>query len=45
MSRPFAALGACACAVSSPTWRLFTGVRAVCDARVPLVFMSLFLFP
>ena len=42
VSRPFAALGACACAVSWPTWRLFTGVRAVCGVRVPLVVVSLF---
>ena len=40
--RRFAALGACACEVSWPTWRLFTGVRAVCGARVPLVVVSLF---
>ena len=45
MSRPFVALGACACAVSRPTWRLFTGVRAVCGARVPLVVASLFIPP
>ena len=45
VSRPFVALGACACAVSWPTWRLFTGVRAVCGARVPLVVVSLFLPP
>ena len=37
VSRPFVVLGACACAVSWPTWRLFTGVRAVCGSRVPLV--------
>ena len=42
VSRPFAALGACACAVSWPTWRLSTGVHAVCGARVPLVVVSLF---
>ena len=45
VSRPFAALAACACAVSWPTWRLFTGVRAVCGACVPLVVVSLFLPP
>ena len=38
MSCPFAALGA----VSWPTWRLFTGVRGVCGARVLLMFVSLF---
>ena len=43
VSRPFAALGACACAVPLPTWRLFTGVRAVRGARVPLMVVSLFL--
>ena len=43
VSRPFVVLGACACAVSWPTWSLFTGVRAVCGARVPLVVVSLFL--
>ena len=37
----FAALGACACAVSWPTWRLFTGARAVCRLRVLLVVASL----
>ena len=45
VSRPFVVLGACACAVCGPTWRLFTGVRAVCGARVPLVVVSLFLPP
>ena len=45
MSRPFAALSACACAVPLPKWRLFIGVRAVCAARVPLVVVSLFLLP
>ena len=45
MSCPFAALGACACAVSWPTWRQFTGVRAVCGACVLLVVVSLFLPP
>ena len=34
VSRPFVALGARACAVSWPLWRPFTGVRAVCGARV-----------
>ena len=43
--RPFVALGACACAVSWPSWRPFTGVRAVCGAGVPLVVVSLFLPP
>ena len=43
VSRPFVALGARACAVSWPSWRPFTGVRAVCAARVPLVVVSLFL--
>ena len=43
VSRPFVALGARACALSWPSWRLFTGVRAVCDARCPVV--SLFLPP
>ena len=42
---PFVALGACACAVSWPTWGLFTGVCAVCGARVLLVVLSLFLPP
>ena len=42
LSYPFVVLGACACAVSWPTWRLFTGVRAVCGAHVPLVVVSLF---
>ena len=37
VSRLFVALGACACAVSWPSWRLFTGVRAVCGARCPVV--------
>ena len=41
--RPFVALGARACAVSWPSLRLFTGVRAVCGARCPVV--SLFLPP
>ena len=45
VSRPLVALGARACAVSVPSWRLFTGVRAVCSARVPLVVVSLFLPP
>ena len=45
MSRPSVALGARACAVSWPSWRPFTGVRAVCGARVPLVVVSLFLPP
>ena len=45
MSCPFAALGACACAVSWPTWRLFTRVRAVCGACVLLVVVSLFFPP
>ena len=45
VSRPFAALGACACAVSWLTLRLFTGVHAVCGAGVPLVVVSLFLSP
>ena len=43
VSRSFVALGARACAVSWPSWRLFTGVRAVCGAPVPLVVVSLFL--
>ena len=43
VSRPFVALGARACAVSWPLWRLFTGVRAVCGARCLVV--SLFLPP
>ena len=42
MSCPFAALGVCACAVCWPTWRLFTGVRAVWGACVLLVVVSLF---
>ena len=41
VSRPFVVLGACACAVFWPRWRLFTGGRAVCGARVPLVVVSL----
>ena len=41
VSRPFVALGARACAVSWPSWRPFTSVRAVCGARVPLVVVSL----
>ena len=45
VSRPLAALGACASAVSWPAWRLFTGVRAVYGARVLLVVVSLFLPP
>ena len=45
VSDPFVLLGACACAVSWPRWRLFTGVRAVCRVRVPLVVVSLFLPP
>ena len=45
VSHPFVVLGACACAVSWPRWRLFTGVRAVCGVRVPLVVVSLFLPP
>ena len=45
MSRPFVALGARVCAVSWPSWRPFTGVRAVCGARVPLVVVSLFFPP
>ena len=45
VSRPFVALGARACAGSWPSWRPFTGVRAVCGARVPLVVVSLFLPP
>ena len=43
VSRPFVALGARVCALSWPTSRLFTGVRAVCGARVPLMVLSLFL--
>ena len=42
VSRPFVDLGARACAVSCPSWCLFTGVRAVCGARVPLAVVSLF---
>ena len=34
-----------ACAVSWATWLPFTGVRAVCGARVPWVVVSLFLPP
>ena len=45
VSHPFVVLGACACAVSWPRWRLFTGVRASCGVRVPLVVVSLFLPP
>ena len=45
MSHPFVVLGACACAVSWPRSRLFTGLRAVCCVRVPLVVLSLFLPP
>ena len=45
VSHPFVVLGACACAVSWPRWRLFTGVGAVCGVRVPLVVVSLFLPP
>ena len=45
VSRPIAALGARACAVSWPSLRPFTGVRTVCGARVPLVVVSLFLPP
>ena len=45
VSRPFVVLGACACAVSWPRWRLFDGVRAVCGVSVPLVVVSLFLPP
>ena len=45
VSRPFVALGARTCVVSWPSWRPFTGVRAVCGARVPLVVVSLFLPP
>ena len=45
VSGPFVVLGACACAVSWPTCRLFTDVRAVCGARVPVVVVSLFLPP
>ena len=42
---PFVVLGACACAVSWPRWRLFIGVRPVCGVRVLLVVVSLFLPP
>ena len=45
VSRLFVALGARAYAVSWPSWRPFTGVRAVCGARVPLVVVFLFLPP
>ena len=45
VSRPFVALGARACAMSWPLWRSFTGVRAVCGARVRLVVVFLFLPP
>ena len=45
VSRFFVAPGACACAVSWTRWHLFTGVRAVCGACVPLVVASLFLPP
>ena len=45
VSRLFVALGARACAVSWPSWRPFTGVHAVCGARVPWVVVSLFLPP
>ena len=45
VSRPCVVLGACACVVYWPRWRLFTGVRAVCGVRVPLVVVSLFLTP
>ena len=45
VSRPLVVLGGCACAVSWLTWRLFTGVRALCAARVLLVVVSLFLPP
>ena len=45
VSRPFVALGARACAVSWPSWRPFTGMCAVCGARVPLVVVSLFFPP
>ena len=36
VSRPFVPLGARACAVSWPSWRLFTGVRAVCNVQARL---------
>ena len=39
-SCPFAALGACVCAVSWATWRLFTGARAVCGLHVLFVVVS-----
>ena len=45
VSRPSVALGARRCAVCWPSWRPFTGVRAVCGARVPFVVVSLFLPP
>ena len=45
VSCPFVVLGACARAVSWPTWHLFTGVRAVCGAPMQLVVVSLFLPP
>ena len=45
VSRPFGVLGACACAVSWPRWRLFTGVRAVCSVNVLLVVVSVFFPP
>ena len=45
VSRLVVALGARACAVSWPLWRPFTGVRAVCGARAPLVVVFLFLPP
>ena len=45
VSRPFLVLGSCACAVSWFTWRLFTGVRALCGAHVLFVVLSHFLPP
>ena len=45
VSRLFVALRVRACAVSWPSWRQFSGVCAVCGARVPLVVVSLFLPP
>ena len=42
VSRPSVALGARACAVSWTSWCLFTGVRAVYGARVPLAIVSRF---
>ena len=45
VSRPFVVLGACAYAVSWPTWRLFTGVPSVCGACVPLMVVPFFLPP